>query len=146
MREKTKHMNQFKRYEEQLSQLQLTAAEKAFLDEVKAYILSSMSDGHLSVVSLANGLSIHESKLRRRITQSTGLTPKTLLTFIRMQHALELMNNSPAMTIERIAFECGFADHCHFNHTFRRLFGMSPSSYAKQLLIHQNSQLKTSAS
>ena len=42
-------------------------------------------------------------------------------------------NFEPMMTIEQIAYECGFADHSHFTHSFRRLFGMSPTSYARQL-------------
>lgn len=126
-------MNQFKHIEEQLHQLQLSTAEKAFLDDVRTYILSNMAEGHLSVESVAEGLFIHESKLRRRIAQSTGLTPRMFLAVVRMERACELLTIYPAMTIEQIAYECGFADHSHFTHSFRRLFGMSPTSYARQL-------------
>ncbi len=126
-------MNQFEQYTEKLKKLHLTVENKKFLDEVKAYVANNMVEGHLSIASIANGISIHESKIRRRISQITGLTPSTFLTVLRMQRAQQLLSKYPTTSIAHIAFECGYADHSHFTHTFRRLFGMSPSQYAKQL-------------
>lgn len=126
-------MNQFEQYTEKLKKLHLTVDEKAFLDEVKTYVANNMVDGHLSIASIANGISIHESKMRRRISQITGLTPSTFLTVLRMQRAQQLLSKYPTTSIAHIAFECGYADHSHFTHTFHRLFSMSPSDYAKLL-------------
>ena len=35
-----------------------------------------------------------------------------------------------------IAERCGFADSAHFTHAFKRLFGITPSEYTKNLSEH----------
>ncbi|MBQ9668652.1 MAG: helix-turn-helix transcriptional regulator [Prevotella sp.] len=131
-------MDRYKYNEEQLNQLKLTVAEKNFLDEVTSYVLTNMADGHLSVSSIADGLCIHEAKLRRRILQITGLTPSGFILTLRMRRALALLADYPANSIAQISLECGFADHSHFTHSFHRLFGISPTEYARRMPVNKD--------
>ncbi len=139
-------MNRFQHNEEQLNQLKLTIAEKNFLDEVTSFVLSNMTDGHLSVEAVADGLCIHEAKLRRRILQITGLTPSNFLLTIRMRRAMTLLANYPADSITQIALACGFADHSHFTHAFHRMFGISPSEYVRQMPVSKDQSFNVNTS
>lgn len=126
-------MNQYEYYEQHFKQLQLNDAEKDFLDTFKNYVLTHMIDGHLTVHAIANGMAMHEAKLRRRVKQATGFTANGLFTFIRIQQAVTLLADYPSVSISQVAFKCGFADHSHFNHVFHRLTGISPTQYVCQL-------------
>lgn len=120
-------------YETKLQQLNLTAAEKDFLDSISQYIDDNMADGHLTVEGIAESLKIHQSKLRRQLAKITGLTPNAFLQTLRMRHVLEMLKDYPRYSFAQIAIDCGFADHSHFTHTFNRLMDMSPTDYVRQL-------------
>jgi AraC-like DNA-binding protein len=52
----------------------------------------------------------------------------------RLMRAHRMLNDPrfAALTISAIALDAGFADLSHFNHTFRRRFGGTPSQMRKQ--------------
>jgi AraC-like DNA-binding protein len=46
-----------------------------------------------------------------------------------MHEARMFLENYPTMTLEMIAESLGFYDAFHFSRTFKKLYGVSPSSY-----------------
>ena len=55
-------------------------------------------------------------------------TPNQYLTSLRLERARELLETTQE-TITSIALACGFFDHSHFVHTFRREQGITPGEY-----------------
>ena len=132
-------MHSFKHCEEQLCQLQLKSAEKDFLDSFLVMVTDHLADGPLPLDDCARLLDVHPTKLRRRIVNTTGLTPPEIICYYRLRRALHLFNLDPRPRMFEVAQLCGFADGCHFAHVFRRSFGMSPQKYC--LIIDNNKAL-----
>lgn len=88
----------------------------------------------------------NEPIILRDIPQKFGLTPATFyrefarkilatpsqyLTSLRIEQARKLLETTQN-TITSIALACGFFDHSHFVHTFRREQGITPGQYRKK--------------
>ncbi|MBQ8127028.1 MAG: helix-turn-helix transcriptional regulator [Prevotella sp.] len=132
-------MHSFKHCEERLSQLQLKSAEKDFLDRFVMCVSDNLADGPLTLDDCARLMNLHPSRLRRRIVNTTGLTPPDIICYYRLKRAMQLFNLDPRPRMFEVAQLCGFADGCHFAHVFRRSFGISPQKYC--LFIDKNNAL-----
>jgi AraC-like DNA-binding protein len=98
------------------------------LRAIKADILENLGDLELSVTSIA---------LRQRITPRYvhmlfGVEGITFSQFVLNQrlisaHSMLCDPRSTGLSITAIAFAVGFSDLSHFNRTFRRRFGATPS-------------------
>lgn len=133
-------MNDFQRDEQHLKQLRLSITEWEFLDELNTAICTNMHDGKTAIDDIASTMCIHSSKLRRRVKHDTGITLISYILHIRMREAIAMLMKYPKQSITDIAAECGFADHSHFTHTFKRLFGISPLQYFNDQLKDQQLQ------
>lgn len=83
-----------------------------------------------SVSSLAVSLGIHRSQLARSFKAQTGLTISDFLRNVRIEKAIELLENTNLSMVE-IALSCGFSDQSHFSRTFRRTTSKSPSEWRR---------------
>ena len=70
--------------------------------------------------------------LRRRVTDATGDSPKTVISAIQMQKACILLSQHPDMPIGEVAQCCGFDETANFSRTFKRSFGITPSQFIKK--------------
>lgn len=69
--------------------------------------------------------------LSRYIKKQTGFTFMDILTSIRLEKALDLLENSN-YEISEICYLAGFRDQRYFSRLFRRMFGNSPNKYRKK--------------
>lgn len=65
-----------------------------------------------------------------------GMTPYSYLIRIRMERAETLLQTGD-MTIQEVAFVCGYNDPLYFSRAFSRHFGVSPTDY-KQRFFSEN--------
>jgi AraC-like DNA-binding protein len=82
----------------------------------------------LSVRDLARLAALSQSQFERRFKKVLGVSPKEYLIRVRIRAACRRLEQTN-WTIARVASECGFYDHSHFSHAFRRAMGVSPSAY-----------------
>jgi AraC-like DNA-binding protein len=66
--------------------------------------------------------------LIRSFRASTGMTPHAYLTQVRCNRAREMLLDGES--ISAIAFSCGFSDQSHLTRTFKRIYGVTPGTYA----------------
>ena len=86
----------------------------------------------LRLSDLANEAKISASHFIRSFRQSTGKTPYQFLLHERVERARSLMRNHRTPLTE-VALASGFADQHHLARVFRRITGVTPSSYRRSL-------------
>lgn len=85
---------------------------------------------NLSNEHLAHEVGISEVQLRRVFKGAVGVPIRRYRLWHRLFVVLRLMGEGQSLT--NAALESGFSDSSHFNHVFRDVFGVNPSSVLKR--------------
>jgi AraC-like DNA-binding protein len=103
-------------------------AQAARIRAVKADIAASLRDPSLSVDRIARRHGISVRRLQA-LLKGEGTTFRDFLLAERLERARRMLADvvNDEVPVSRIAFACSFGDLSHFNQTFRRRFGMTPS-------------------
>lgn len=88
--------------------------------------IKSMTGGSLAAIELAQIAGLSESRLAHLFNEQTGIPIRRYILWVRLQKAVVEMINTNSLT--EVAHASGFADSAHFTRTFRRMFGIVPSS------------------
>mgnify|MGYP001481653436 CR=1 FL=1 len=99
-----------------------TYIEKAVAAIAERYVTS------LGAEEVAAELGISGGHLARIFKARTGLTFAEYLTRYRMKRAVELLRD-PSVRVGEVADLVGYADQRHFSVLFRRLVGLTPTSF-----------------
>lgn len=68
----------------------------------------------------------------RYFKENTGKTFKEYVFEMRVEFACKLLSNSD-MNVSRISADCGFESSVHFNRIFKRVTGLTPTTYREQI-------------
>jgi AraC family transcriptional regulator len=98
---------------------------------VAAYIDSNICS-KIGVPELAALAQLSIGHFFRAFRVSFGASPLAYVMRQRMLHAQAIMASSEA-PLSRIALDCGMCDQAHFSHTFRRIIGVSPNVWRRQI-------------
>ena len=85
----------------------------------------------IRIQDLAHEIGISRSYLTQQVKEAIGISPRTLLINIRMEHAARYLTSSND-PIQLVALECGYEDALAFSKAFKARYGMSPSEYRKK--------------
>lgn len=94
--------------------------------------LESAFHRRLSVLDYARALACSESTLSRACLAVTGKTAKALLDLRIALEAKRLLAHSP-VAVAQIGYQLGFSEPTNFVKFFRRLEGMTPEAFRRQL-------------
>lgn len=83
---------------------------------------------NISLEQLADSAGISRSEAGRCFKMYYAQSPMSYVTLYRLKYAQELLLRTP-LSINEIAFQCGFRDSSYFVKVFRRYFGKTPSKY-----------------
>ncbi|MBD1853189.1 helix-turn-helix transcriptional regulator [Cyanobacteria bacterium FACHB-502] len=108
----------------QLSSLQLR--------ETIDYIHTHSSE-ELSLVQLADDLNLSVFHFSRLFKTTIGLSPYQYVLQNRVERAKKLIMISPHPSLTEIALQVGFYDQTHFGKAFKRVVGISPKAFSKQV-------------
>ncbi len=86
----------------------------------------------LTLASLAEQYHVDASYLSRVFSKKYGETITAFLTRIRLEHAVELMQD-PERKLETISMLVGYDDYNYFSRVFRKKLGVSPSEYRRRM-------------
>ena len=98
---------------------------------VAAYIESNMCS-KISVIELAALARLSIGHFSRTFKVSFGASPLAYITRQRVLRAQAIMASSEE-PLSRIALDCGMCDQAHFSRIFRRLIGVSPNVWRRQI-------------
>lgn len=84
----------------------------------------------LTITQLAKQAAMSERTLLRRFQEAVGMTPKEWLQQERLQHA-QLLLESTAISLDRVAESSGFRSIETFRSAFRRALKMTPARYRR---------------
>lgn len=102
------------------------------VDRAIAYIQTHLAE-KLSVEEIAASAGYSTSYFSHMFSAETGLSPYQFLMKSRVDQAQQLLKTT-RMTVQEIAFQCGFNSTANFCYTFRRMTGVSAHEYRKRPL------------
>ena len=121
----------------EISSLDATPADQAFLERAQAIIEERLDDDGLTVEALAEALSCDRSHLLRRLKELIDETPSGLIRSLRLQRAAQLLQ-ADAGTVKEVATAVGFKSVAHFSNAFLGYYGERPSAFAARHRDHRD--------
>ena len=106
--------------------------DRLFLMRVIETVNEGLADRQWSVEVVASKLNMSVQTFRRRLMAAAGETPKAFISAIQMEKAGKLLTEHPEIPVVDVAFRCGFEEASSFTHTFKRIYGMTPSQYREK--------------
>lgn len=91
----------------------------------------------LQTEKLADNCGLSKYHFIRLFRMCMGMTPYAYLIRIRMERAEKLLQLGD-MTIQEVAFVCGYNDPLYFSRAFSKHFGLSPTDYRQRFLSEPN--------
>ncbi len=85
----------------------------------------------VTLEDMAAHFHLSEPYISKYIKDKSGRTFGEHVTYTRMKRARTLLKNGN-MTVENISYSVGYQNVEHFNRTFRKLYGMTPTQYRKE--------------
>ncbi len=101
-----------------------------FLQRVTDIIYKEIDNSDNLIEKLSSDVCLSSSQLNRKIKAMTGLTTSNYILKVRLNKAKKQLVRSPK-PIGEIALECGFHDFAYFSRSFRKEFGMTPTSFQR---------------
>ena len=108
---------------------EVVSSEALFLMRVIEAVNEAMPHGNFGVEQIASELNMSVQTFRRRVQNAAGESPKAYIQAIQMERAVMLLVDRPEIPVSQVANLCGFDEASSFGHTFKRIYGCSPSEY-----------------
>jgi two-component system response regulator YesN len=97
------------------------------MDKALQYIQEHFAED-IKLEDVARRAGFNASYFATLFHETEGCTFKRYLTFIRLQEALRLFNET-TLNISEITFKCGFDDPYYFSRLFKQYTGYSPRQF-----------------
>ena len=110
----------------------LDPIDENFIQLLMDTLSSNWTDPQFSVSDFCNQMSMSKSKLFRKSTELTGLSPNNLLREFRLQKSLDFLKTD--RSIFQTTFDCGFTSPSYFAKCFYNRFDVLPLYYQKHLI------------
>ncbi len=95
--------------------------------------LSQNLDTHVSMTEVARKVNVSQFHFLRIFKEQMGVSPHQFRIKVRIQAAKDLLQKE--IPLAEVALETGFSDQSHFTNTFKKLAGVTPKKYIKNLKI-----------
>ena len=101
------------------------------IDKVVEEIRNHFTE-NISLTSLAKKYGMSSANLSAQLKDKLQMTFSDYLTSLRIQNAMQLLKN-PIVSVQTVAEESGYPDYFYFTKVFKKVEGISPSKYRKEL-------------
>lgn len=114
--------------------LDVSDADRRFLDKVKEYINANIGNADANIDDMAAFSAVSRSTLNRKLRSLLDITATQLLIDARMEKARQmLVSNSEKeekLSVTEITYQCGYTDPRYFSRCFKQKYGKTPTEYA----------------
>jgi len=133
--ESRKKLRQLFSHSESVSTEELTTnqLDQQFIERAYAIVEKNIQEPELSVDHFAREMMVSKSLLFKKIKAITGHSIVDFVNMFKLRKAASRLATNPQLNISEIAFEVGFNDPKYFSRIFRKVFGVTPSEYARTL-------------
>ena len=104
------------------------SSQERFKNEITEFLMQNYRDANLSLHFTASQFNISEGYLSHFFKKASGSNFYGFVESLRLEEALRRLRDTRA-TIKEIAYEVGYRNVQSFRRAFKRVFGISPSSY-----------------
>lgn len=104
---------------------QAESYEKNIMAKLEDYILTNISNPHLSVSGLANEIAASERKLHRLVKKITEMSPYELIKEVRLQYVHNYIEKNKVTSAKQVAQLVGMNNASYFNEQYQKRFGVS---------------------
>lgn len=109
------------------------ARQTGAIDRAKEFMQDNFENPELMLKTVADYVGFSEKYFSSRFTRECGCTFINYLNDLRIKRARELLTQTD-MKIYEISEAVGYSSIEHFNHMFKRKFGLSPKNFRKTSL------------
>lgn len=113
----------------------LESHDQKLLKQAILIVEHNISDPLFGVEKMASEMNMSRASLHRKIKSITGFPPSELIRSIRLRTAAKLILNK-VDSVSQIAIRVGFNDYSHFSKSFKKHFGVAPTSYEQEAAAH----------
>ncbi|UJH66523.1 helix-turn-helix domain-containing protein [Allomuricauda sp. SCSIO 65647] len=100
-----------------------------FMKKVNAVINANIDNCDFSVDGLADAMALSRAQLFRKVKQLTQMSPSAYIKFTRLEEAKHLLQSKKVdFNVTEVSYAVGFSNVSHFTRSFKKQFGMNPSS------------------
>ena len=100
---------------------------RALCQQAMRIIAAEYRDESLSLSSVSDRLHVNPNYLSANMKKYAGDTFMNLLIRERMEHALQILQQSGSIRIAELAAACGYSDQHYFSYCFKKYHGISPA-------------------
>jgi transcriptional regulator GlxA family with amidase domain len=118
----------------QPTEIVVADADREFLEKAMRVVEQHLGNPEFGVPVLVREMAMSGSVFYRRIKSITGQTVVEFIRDVRLKRAAQLLAQT-TMRVSEVAFEVGIENAKYFRQVFQKLYGTTPSDYAKQ---HRN--------
>ncbi len=97
------------------------------------YLMRANINKSLSLAELASLSHYSKYHFSREYSRITGKTPMSHFIELKVEHACFLLEQTN-LSMSEIAFQLGYDDALYFSRVFRKVMGLAPSAYRKNLI------------
>jgi len=104
------------------------------IERVLQRMKDELASPDLSIESLARGIDLTATQMRKLFRRETRRSPKQYLNRLRLEKSVDLLRHS-TQTIKQIAAETGFTTDNYFHLAFRKAFGVTPIVFREKEIL-----------
>lgn len=104
--------------------------DEAFMQRAMKFIEEHIDDSDINIGDMAEATLTSRSGLNRKMKSLLGVTPLDFIREARIRRACLLLKEG--MSVNDVAYGCGFSDPKYFGKCFKAEMGMTPTEYRNQ--------------
>ncbi|MCK9304393.1 MAG: helix-turn-helix domain-containing protein [Bacteroidales bacterium] len=109
-------------------------------DTIDCFYHKIINEGVRTPLSrIENSFDLSERTLQRKFRIRTGVTPKTLIRIVRINHIWNKLKKGETPDYQNIVFEGNYFDQTHFIKDFKAITGETPDCFFKRDLFYAKS-------
>ena len=108
--------------------------QEKFIWKLKKYIMDHLDDTDMDVNSVGRAMGYGRIQLYRKVLGLTGLPTSDFIRHIRIHRAAELLQKKWG-SVSEVAYAVGFNNLSYFTRSFKEIYKLTPSQYAKSKAV-----------